>query len=238
MGIQIECFNPDCKNIIYVWPFEIKKISENNLKKFCSRTCSSKVTKNRKKTGEYKNCVNCDKEFYVEKHNKQKKCCSVDCANIYKTGIPLIAKKNGIVKNCIICDKEFYVQYYRVDSAKYCSNNCRTNNEKLLWKKKVYNPDSIKIIEEYGIKNNYKFQHAENGGEYKIPNTRYFVYGYDKMKNVVIEYDEKHHYYKNGQLKNKDIKRQNEIIDKINCLFIRINYKNEIKIYGKTVFTI
>ena len=89
-----------------------------------------------------------------------------------------------------------------------------------------YNPNSIPIIEEYGNIHGYKFQHAENGGEYQV--CGYFVDGYDKEKNVVIEYDEKHHFTKNGKLKESDKIRQQNIINELNCKFIRINYKGEI----------
>lgn len=94
-----------------------------------------------------------------------------------------------------------------------------------------YNPDSIVIIENYGKQHGYNFQHAENGGEVQI--CGYFVDGYDKEKNVVIEYDEKHHFQKNGQLKQKDHDRQQNIINELQCKFIRINYKGEILIYEK-----
>jgi hypothetical protein len=94
-----------------------------------------------------------------------------------------------------------------------------------------YNPKSIPIINEYGLKHGYKFQHAENGGEVQV--CGYFVDGYDKEKNVVIEYDEKHHFNKTGQLKRRDCIRQQNIIDTLQCKFIRINYKGEITIYEK-----
>lgn len=94
-----------------------------------------------------------------------------------------------------------------------------------------YNPKSISIIEEYGLKHDYEFQHAENGGEVQI--CGYFVDGYDKKNNVVIEYDEKHHFTKNGQLTQRDYIRQQNIIDTLQCKFIRISYTNEITIYEK-----
>lgn len=94
-----------------------------------------------------------------------------------------------------------------------------------------YNPESILIIENYGKQHGYTFQHAENGGEVQI--CGYFVDGYDKENNVVIEYDEKHHFHKNGQLKQKDYIRQQNIIDELKCKFIRINYKGGISIYEK-----
>ena len=83
-----------------------------------------------------------------------------------------------------------------------------------------YNKNGCRAIEEYGKKNGYSFQHAENGGEVQIPNTMYFVDGYDKEKNVVIEYMEKFH----NQPKNKerDMVRKQEIIKTIGCKFIEV----------------
>lgn len=82
-----------------------------------------------------------------------------------------------------------------------------------------YNKSAIKLIEEYGYRNDYNFQHAENGGEYYIEELGYWVDGYDKFKNVVLEFDEKHHKY----LIIKDEHRQNEIINHLKCKFIRLD---------------
>jgi hypothetical protein len=82
-----------------------------------------------------------------------------------------------------------------------------------------YNPNSIPIIEkrakELGITD---LQHAENGGEYYIKELGYFVDGYSKEKNIVIEYDEKYH----KRQTDKDKIRQMEITNYLNCEFIRI----------------
>ena len=87
----------------------------------------------------------------------------------------------------------------------------------------AYNSNSIKFIEEYGNNNGYKFQHAENGGEYYIEELGYWVDGYDASKNVVIEFDETHH----NKQKEKDNNRQLEIITHLKCGFIRLNEKGE-----------
>jgi len=84
-----------------------------------------------------------------------------------------------------------------------------------------YNKTACTRIDEYGQQHGYNFQHAENGGEYFISQLGYYIDGYDKEKNVVIEYDEKHH-FKNKKLREKDIKRQKEIEDYLKCKFIRI----------------
>ena len=83
-----------------------------------------------------------------------------------------------------------------------------------------YNPLACKVIDEYGEENNYNFQHAENGGEYHI--LRYWVDGYDKERNTIIEIDEPAHYDKNGNLSKKDLERQKEISDFLGCKFIRL----------------
>jgi hypothetical protein len=86
-----------------------------------------------------------------------------------------------------------------------------------------YNKSSIPILEnkakELGI---VDLQHAENGGEYYIKELGYWVDGYSMEKNIVIEYDERHHFDMNGELKIKDKKRQKEIEDYLGCQFIRI----------------
>ena len=85
-----------------------------------------------------------------------------------------------------------------------------------------YNPASIPIIEakarELGITD---LQHAENGGEYHIKELGYWVDGYSKEKNIVIEYDEPHH----KRQSDKDVIREKEIIEHLNCEFIRIIQK-------------
>ena len=69
--------------------------------------------------------------------------------------------------------------------------------------------------------NGYDFQHAMNGGEFKVPGTRYCVDGYDEARNTVIECDEQHHYI-NGKLRKKDKERQTEIEEILGCKFLRI----------------
>jgi len=87
----------------------------------------------------------------------------------------------------------------------------------------IFNLTACKIIEEYGKNNGYNFQHAMNGGEYYIKELGYWVDGYDKEKNVVLEVDEKHHFDFNGKLKQKDVRRQREIENYLKCQFIRVS---------------
>lgn len=89
-----------------------------------------------------------------------------------------------------------------------------------------YNKNSIPIIETVAKQYNIlDVVHAENGGEYRI--CGYSVDGYSPSKNIVIEYDEKHH-FKGNKLSEKDLIRQTNIKKELGCKFIRINYNNEI----------
>ena len=82
-----------------------------------------------------------------------------------------------------------------------------------------YNPNSISILEQKSKELEiYDLQHAENGGEFYIKELGYWVDGYSKEKNVVIEYYEKYH----DKQTEKDLIRQKEIQDFLNCQFIII----------------
>lgn len=66
--------------------------------------------------------------------------------------------------------------------------------------------------------------HAENGGEYFISGLGYFLDGYDPINKVAIEFDEKHHFDSKGNLKAKDVEREEQIKELLQCEFIRIKY--------------
>jgi hypothetical protein len=91
-----------------------------------------------------------------------------------------------------------------------------------------FNPNACKLIDEYGKQHGYNFQHALNGGEYYIKELGYWVDGYDKENNVVIETDEKHHFDFYGNLREKDVNRQKEITEYLKCKFIRLNNMEKI----------
>lgn len=65
-------------------------------------------------------------------------------------------------------------------------------------------------------------QHAMNGGEYHIKDLGYWLDGYDKENNIVYEFDESYHFNFDGELKEKDKIRQQEIEKYLNCEFVRI----------------
>ena len=83
-----------------------------------------------------------------------------------------------------------------------------------------FNKKACDFIDKLNKEKNWNLQHALNGGEFTF--CGYFLDGYDAKLNIVFEYDEPKHYI-NGELKEKDIIRQNIIIEKLNCDFWRYN---------------
>lgn len=79
-----------------------------------------------------------------------------------------------------------------------------------------WNPTACQKIDEYGKQYGYNFQHAMNGGEFFIEELGYWVDGYDKGRNTVIEYYEKHH----DRQVQKDFERETEICNHLSCDFI------------------
>lgn len=121
---------------------------------------------------------------------------------------------------CIECGIEFKYERWR-NKAYFCSNKCKiiSYKKKGEWKAN-YNPNACEIIEEYGKNNGYNFQHALNGGEFYVKELGYWVDGYDKEKNVVVEYYEKYHKF--PKQKKLDIEREEKIINCLKCKFIKL----------------
>ena len=86
-----------------------------------------------------------------------------------------------------------------------------------------YNVNACRYIEFLNSRFSWHLQHAENGGEVRVCN--YFLDGYDSNLNIVFEYDEPRHYkdVNSNILSDKDIERQNYIIEKLGCEFYRYN---------------
>ena len=109
---------------------------------------------------------------------------------------------------------------------------CRLSAIKRIEKQgivRAFNQKACIFIDELNKEKGWNFQHAKNGGEVELYG--YFVDGYDKEKNIIFEYDESHHYQINGELKHKDLVRQETIINEIEPKsFIRYDEKNK-KLY-------
>jgi hypothetical protein len=74
-----------------------------------------------------------------------------------------------------------------------------------------YNPDVCNMIDKFNKKYGYNLQHAQNGGEYFFEELGYWVDGWDEDMVTVFEGDEPFHYDSNGNLLERDIRRQTEI---------------------------
>ena len=93
-----------------------------------------------------------------------------------------------------------------------------------------FSPKACKYFDKLNEEKSWNLRHAMNGGEKRV--ICYFVDGYDEKRNIVIEYDEPHHYDIYGQLKEKDVVRMKDIMSLINCKFYRYNEKiGELKLY-------
>jgi hypothetical protein len=58
-----------------------------NANKYCSKLCRQEYLSKTQRTGTYKICVYCNKEFYVKKCHSDYRCCSINCANKLRKGI-------------------------------------------------------------------------------------------------------------------------------------------------------
>lgn len=165
--------------------------------------------------------------------------CNVTIKYKYSSGVSFAKKNNSLCIKCAnnniehkrklsksLSGKIPYIKgkKFSLESKKKCRISAIKRIERNVGHQisPNFNPDACKLIDEYGKKYGYNFQHAMNGGEYFIQDLGYWVDGYDSRKNIVIEIDEKKHFDANGNLRKKDIVRQNEIKHQLNCKFIRI----------------
>lgn len=86
-----------------------------------------------------------------------------------------------------------------------------------------YSEVACKYIDKLNIDKGWHLVHALNGGEKFIAG--YFLDGYDANLNIAFEYDEPKHYQdiEKNILKQKDITRQENIINTLHCEFWRYN---------------
>lgn len=161
---------------------------------------------------------------------------------------------------CKCCFNIFDVKPYESIKRKFCSYKCSSDWRKICprenfshtekSRKKMRLSAIKRIKDQYGqIFPNYSLkacklfnnlnrftgwngQHAENGGEFYIEELGYFVDYYEKNLNLILEYDEPHHYNSDGTLREKDLQRQKEITEFLGCKFIRIKRENLSIVYS------
>lgn len=87
----------------------------NPNKRFCSYSCSNKLSPRRKKnSGNNQRCIVCQKIFYKNPAQKAKSC-SWKCHLVHR-------KRNQIQKPCLYCKKEMRLN--PSSQKKFCSNKC------------------------------------------------------------------------------------------------------------------
>lgn len=225
--------NPNYKdNLIHCCNFKEydHSKSEYNKDKECHCKYCNKLLKNENSLKQHE--LRCKenpnhKQYELYEHNLMIHNNETEIWNKNKTG-----KDNISIKNHIINLKKYYESHDGPNKGLIMTEEDKLKRRIgfLNYVKEIkhefhpqYNKKCCKYIDNLNEQNNWNLQHAENGGEIEIDG--YFLDGYDKDLNIVFEYDEKQHYKDvfNNILKDKDIQRQNNIINKLNCKFYRYN---------------
>ncbi len=192
----------------------------------------SNILYEKMKTGKYIKCQQCNKKVYRNKwaiDKSKNHFCSPKCSQLYHSGenhkdYGITGKShfnyNRITLKCLNCDKEFDRIPYNVNRGQYkfCSKKCSFSY--VNFRSPNYNKDACKFFDKLNEYLGWKGLHAENEGEHSV--LGYFLDYYEPELNLVIEWDEQHHYDKIGNLKEKDKNRQQEIEGYLSCNFYRI----------------
>lgn len=155
-------------------------------------------------------CRQCASPFSGKKNNKL----SITFNKLYES--------KRVEKECLICNNKFInVEWNK--NQKYCSKECYYQDDNILKGKfkPSFNKKACLWFDQLNEVKGWKGLHALNGGEKKI--NKYWVDYYEPNLNIVIEWDEKSHNHPTQ--KQKDIERQNKIIEYLNCDFYRIEEK-------------
>lgn len=177
--------------------FNGKKISNGLIKKYKSGmkhwTQTEKYTKEeiKNKLGKHIKDKTWEEYYGVEKAREMKEKLSVKIKGKY-IGVKNPSKRTDVKRK----QREGAIKYVEKIRGK-CSPNIGKNEKQLL--------------DEFELNNNCKLIR-----QYYIKNLGYFVDGYWKEQNVIIEVDEK------PKINERDIRREKEIKEELNCKFIRI----------------
>lgn len=139
-------------------------------------------------------------------------------------------RKGRCGARCWECGKNYKQAHHNTEEYKAGARERTINRMKdrgILLGCINYNPKAVDFIEEMfnSLPYPWKFQHAKNGGEFLYRG--YYADGYCKEYNVWFEYDEPSHFDKDGNLKQKDRERMEEIIKYLGCSFWRWNEESQ-----------
>jgi len=220
----------------------LKSYHNNKLCRSCTRTGT--LPSNKKHFKLTRNCPRCDDVIYYPNGNvtfkaeKSKRLCQ-KCAGNYRR---YSSNSKDWNKNCPNCGKlQIYKNLKSFKEATSSNRKCikcatkeacnkdyirtQRRERRLGQHTPQFNFDACTYFESLNKQNDWNLQHALNGGEIRI--IGYSLDAYDKERNIVVEYDEPTHYNNIGQLKQKDVLRQQRIITHLGCRFFRYNERTK-----------
>ena len=205
---------PQCHKKI--WYFDRSSVYRKSTKIKLCKQCK----RDNKKLTYKRNCSKCDGEIIYStrenlwRANRDKSLCrscaklgnpsrkGQKCSEIHKIRVGL-SNKGKIISS--------------TSKLKMREAAIRRMNRLGITQYRNYNPNACRYFDSISKEKGWNLQHAKNGGEVQV--CGYFLDAYDKDKNIVVEYDEVSH--NRPSVKQKDILRQNEIIEFLRCDFYR-----------------
>ena len=89
-----------------------------------------------------------------------------------------------------------------------------------------FNKSACKFFDRVNAELGWNGKYATNGGEYFVADLGYWVDYYEPIRNVIVEWDERQHFNVDGTLKQSDIDRQRQIVEKLGCKFFRYDERH------------
>lgn len=181
-----EC--PQCKNIVYH-----KRRDVVYRKTELNRICRNCWIKNKTNVLE-KNCPKCNSIIKYSQYKTFWKACkdTVSCRSC--------SKKGNVSRKGQKCSANHKLKLSLAHTGKTISEQAKYNmrlsaikrmSENGILSCRNYNPTACKYFDKLNKEKGWNLQHAMNGGE--IECCGYFLDGYDKNKNIIVEYDEPRH---------------------------------------------
>ncbi len=217
MAFKKKCLH--CGKEYSAWGHDVAK------RKFCSKACygEDRVGKKFKKSGIIKKCLHCGSDFYVEYGKKDKvRFCRPECWDNFKTGKSYEElygeekAKKAIKKKSVSMSGEkhpLFNKHHRTESLKkmrIATIKRIKKNYGILWPN--YSKEACEFFKSFDEKHKTKGNYAVyGGGEYYIEELGYWPDYFNPELKLIMEYDDRKHFDKNGNLKPRDVRRQAEI---------------------------
>jgi hypothetical protein len=182
-----------------------------------------------KKFGTWKNYMN----YTLEKFCKTRGVNNVSQLQEVKDKKILTFLEHFGVENCFQSEeikeqsKKTCLEKYNCEFYSQSKNARRLNRERLIKQVEIQYLEGEPLVPTIGTSERECFNFLEDKSLFQILRNcmciGFFIDGYIPHLNLVIEFDEEFHFDKNGFLLEVDKKRQSEIEDYLNCVFLRIS---------------